>query len=105
MRTVHEDANRYVSHRTCSAAIVLSEIRVSCEPVRAIDGITTIASLHIGHTSLELAAAATALFACSGNDVLEARSVSVVVAGVFEVEELRDTELSDGESRLALRTC
>ena len=68
-------------------------------------GLHTISSLHIGHTSLELAEAAAALSALS-KDTLEIMScVSVVEAGLFEACEFNETELSEGDSRLTFRLC
>jgi hypothetical protein len=65
----------------------------------------TISSLHIGHTSL-LDALATAFSLGPTSTLLVMSSfVSAVLAGLFDVCELSDTELSDGERKLALRRC
>ena len=65
-------------------------------------GLHTISSLHIGHTSLELAEAVAAL----SKDTLEIMScVSAVEAGLFEACEFNETELSEGDSRLTFRLC
>jgi hypothetical protein len=63
----------------------------------------TISSLHIGHTSrLETLAAAFSLGPTK--TLLPISSLaSAVLAGLLDVCELSETELSEGESRLALR--
>jgi hypothetical protein len=64
----------------------------------------TISSLHIGHTSLLEALAAAAFSVLASRTLLPISSlVSVVLAGLTEVCELRDSELSEGDSKLTLR--
>jgi hypothetical protein len=59
--------------------------------------------LHIGHTSrLDALAAALSLGPSSTLLVMSSRG-SAVLAGLFDVWELSDTELSEGERKLALR--
>lgn len=82
--------------------------RVSCccqclkKRSRALDGRLTISSLQMGHTSLLEALAAA--FSAPGSRTLLVMSslVSAVLAGLLEVWELRDKELSEGDS-VALR--
>lgn len=65
----------------------------------------TISSLHIGHTSL-LEALAAAFSPWPNSTLLPISSlVSAVLAGLLDVCELRETELSEGDSRLVLRRC
>jgi hypothetical protein len=68
-------------------------------------GMPTISSLHIGHTSLLEALAAAAFSVLASKTLLPMSSlVSAVLAGLTDVCELRDTELSEGDIRLALRS-
>jgi hypothetical protein len=65
----------------------------------------TISSLQMGHTSL-LDALAAARSACPDRTWLPMSSfVSAVLAGLFDVCELSERELSEGDSKLALRRC
>lgn len=64
----------------------------------------TISSLHIGQTMRELAAAAACAAPCSSRAMRDVRSSFSVDIGVLEVCELRDTELSEGDSKPGLRT-
>jgi hypothetical protein len=66
-----------------------------CEP--------TISSLHIGHTSLLEALAAAFSLGPIKTLLVMSSLVSAVLAGLLDVCELSDTELSEGDSRLALR--
>ena len=59
----------------------------------------------MGHMSLELAEAAATEGPCSPIATRDVRSSASDDMGVVEVCELKDTELSDGESRLAFREC
>jgi len=63
----------------------------------------TISSLHIGHTSRLDARAAAFSLGPIKTLLLISSLVSDVLAGLLDVCELSDTELSEGESRLALR--
>jgi hypothetical protein len=63
----------------------------------------TISSLHIGHTSLLDALAAAFSVGPIRTLLLMSSLVSAVLAGLMDVCELSDTELSEGDSRLALR--
>lgn len=63
----------------------------------------TISSLHIGHTSLLDALAAAFSFELSKTLLEMSSRVSAVLAGLLDVWELNETELSEGDSRLALR--
>lgn len=63
----------------------------------------TISSLHIGHTSLLDALAAAFSVGPISTLLLMSSRVSWVLAGLMDVCELSDTELSEGDSRLALR--
>lgn len=67
--------------------------------------VPTISSLHIGHTSLLEALAAAFCVSPRRTLLLMSSLVSAVLAGLFDVCELKDTELSEGDSRLALRRC
>jgi hypothetical protein len=70
---------------------------------RAGAGERTISSLQMGHTSL-LEALAAALAVGTASTLLPMSSlVSAVLAGLLDVWELSETELSEGDSRLALR--
>jgi hypothetical protein len=59
----------------------------------------------MGHTSLLEALAAALSFWLSSTLLLISSLGSAVLAGLLEVCELSDTELSDGERKLALRRC
>jgi hypothetical protein len=65
----------------------------------------TISSLHIGHTSLLDALAAAFSLGPSSTLLLMSSLISAVLAGLCDVCELRDTELGEGERKLALRRC
>lgn len=58
----------------------------------------TISSLHIGQTRRELAAAAAWAEVWSSRATRDVRSSFSVDMGVLDVCELRDTELSEGDS-------
>jgi hypothetical protein len=63
----------------------------------------TISSLHMGHTSLLDALAAAFSLGPSNTLLLMSSLVSAVLAGLLDVCELSDTELSEGARKLALR--
>lgn len=63
----------------------------------------TISSLHIGHTSRLDARAAAFSLGPIKTLLLISSLVSDVLAGLLDVCELSDTELSEGDSKLALR--
>jgi|TARA_R110002003_G_scaffold296_2_gene18605 hypothetical protein len=60
-------------------------------------------SLQIGHTSLLEALATAVSLGPKRTLLLMSSLVSAVLAGLLDVCELSDTELSEGESKLALR--
>jgi hypothetical protein len=67
--------------------------------------VPTISPLHIGQTSLEFAAEASAALVESpaSNDILELISWFSEDTCEFDTSEFKETELSDGDSRLGLR--
>jgi len=67
--------------------------------------VPAISSLHIGHTSFELAEAAAALSGWSSATFELMSCVSTVDAGEVEGWELSETELSEGDSKLTFRWC
>jgi hypothetical protein len=65
----------------------------------------TISSLHIGHTSRLDALAAAFSLGPNSTLLLISSLISAVLAGLCDVCELSDTELGEGERKLALRRC
>ena len=65
----------------------------------------TISSLHIGHASLELAAAEVATLMCSlfSSDILDLMSCCSCEVYEVEAEESSEMELADGDSKLEFR--
>ena len=74
-----------------------------CSPFNQLRIVHTISSLHIGHTILEVAAAAAGAEPCSLRATFAAISSCSVDSGVLEVWLLSDIELSEGDKIAGLR--
>ena len=90
---------------TCSVGEVSSTAVSSCGSVPQDSPVLTISSLHMGHTILELAAAAAWAEACSSRATRDVRPSFSVDTGMLDACELRDTELSEGDSKPEFGVC